>query len=214
MGDQVVRRHLCPRAAVAVSRDRTCDDSWVCLLEEVKTEPEPLQRPGPEVVEDNVGASDELEERLAARIGTHVELEHALVTRCCVLEGGGNGQLTGQIDRLTGSHNPDHVGAKVSENSRRDRTGEKAGEVENADVVQGPRLTRSVRSHLVVYNTFPRHVVNDVVPRKRLTDGVPGQRCSSTQSGRVGLIQDSANSTEWFLLSRVRRCVKSSGSPT
>ena len=131
------------RAVLAEPRDPRDHEPRVAGVQHVGAEPEPLQPPGPEVLDEHGGVGDEAEQDVAVGVVLEVEHDRALAAV---------GQLEPQALAVAlvaprhraqavavGALDLDHVGAEVGEVARAVRSGDHRRQVEHADVGERER---------------------------------------------------------------------------
>ena len=139
------RREACPLgigAGLAVAGDAGEHEPRVHLAELLPAEVPALERPGAEVLGEDVGLLHELEQELLAPLGAQVQRDALLVSR---LHGPPErapliARLAPLPDRvgLTGRLDLDDLGAHVAEQAAGERPGEKLPELDHADAGERP----------------------------------------------------------------------------
>ena len=137
--DDVVRHLTGTRPGRAEPGERTDDEARVARAQHVGAEPFRRHPPGAEVVDDGVGAGDEAQEQLAAFRVADVERDRALAAVGVLKRERGLALRRGAVAVIVPSPRPldlDHVGTEVGEERRRERPGDDAGEIEDAEAFE------------------------------------------------------------------------------
>ena len=144
LGDLVVAGATALGAVVAEAGDRQHHEARVALHERVDPEPEALEDAGAEVLDEHVGAVDELQQHLAVGLGLEVEGDGLLVAvggeevrRLAVVLGADERRPppAGVVAAARGL-DLDDAGAEVAHHHRGVRPGQGTGEVDDQDAVQ------------------------------------------------------------------------------
>ena len=129
------------------------DDLRIAFAQRLEPELHSLENIGPVVLEDDVAAFDHLEEEVAPGLHGQVDRD-AFLPGVVLREVGGHAVDAGHhrpSEVARGRFDLDDAGAHVGQESRGDRAGEGAGEVEHGDVRERRVHTRN-----------PRHAARDV----------------------------------------------------
>jgi hypothetical protein len=153
---------------LAEAADRDVDDAGGDRTHRRFAETEPLDHPGPEILDEDVGAFAQPEQRAAPGRGLEVHRDRALVAvvveeRCrepvAPLRRGA-GRIT-PLERL----DLDHVGTLVAEDHRRQRPGDVLRQVDDAIAPQGSIGERA--GHEVAYSAATARAASAGVKKRR-----------------------------------------------
>ncbi len=131
-------------AVVAEAGDRQHHEPRVALHQRVDPEPEALEHPGAEVLDQHVGAVHEPQEHLAVRLGLEVEGDRLLVAvgreevrRLAIVLGPDERRPPAPgVVPVARCLDLDDPGAEVAQHHRGVRSGQRAGEVDDQDPVE------------------------------------------------------------------------------
>ena len=128
------------RPGLPVARHPHQDDARIAFAQNVVTKAPLLQRAGPEVLDDDVGALDEVEEQFAAAGDAQVQRHRLLVAGMHRPEDVVSVQLGlapgAQRVGLPGRLDLDHLGAHVAEQPAGERPGDQRADLDHADAVE------------------------------------------------------------------------------
>jgi hypothetical protein len=145
LGDLVVARATALGTVVAEAGDREDDQSRVALQQGVDAEPQPFEHAGAEVLDQHVGAVDQLQQDVAVGVGLEVERHGLLVAvrreevrrlPLALRPDEGRPPPAGVV-AVSRSLDLHHPGAEVAEHHRGVRPREGPGQVDDEDAVQG-----------------------------------------------------------------------------
>lgn len=137
VGD-VVPGPLGQRTVLAPACHPPVDEAWIARQAGVGADPQPLRDARPVALDQDVGASGQVQDRVRAALGLEVDEDGALVAV---------GEVVGRIDAEPGAAgpvDPHHVGAQIGQEHRGERTGPDARQLDHP--YSGERAPGAVRT--------------------------------------------------------------------